>query len=427
VGALLALGLMTAGCELVAGLRHRTQASTTDGGEETGGASPGGTGGSVGSGGAVTGGTGGSTGAGGGGMGGAVDAGVDSGPSSGSCPPWGRLGTCEARYLTDASNCCVAGRSCGGGTCAGGKCQPTLIAAQVMSDLEDIQVAGNYVVVAGGCEKRTRRYNKNGGGEFLLPLDADGECISRLGIRNDQVYWIEWDGPYLQAAPIDASAQARHVAKLPIALTDVTLRQMAIDDTRAYWTTSEPSGVWFAPLDGTGGPAKAVATQQSIGLTTETVIDAFGVAVDGAYLYFTDREQHNVRRRALATLDQNLPAEQVATGGTPRHIAADGEHIYWVTEDGFVMSHARAPGGTATMLAANQTGAFSIIVDDHYVYWTRNLQNGTVSRVPKEGAGAAEDLATGQKGPLGLAQECGTIYWTNQNEDGPGEVARITK
>jgi hypothetical protein len=326
----------------------------------------------------------------------------------------------------DAANCCVAGRSCGGGSCVAGKCQPSLIASQVATDLQDIQVAGNYVVVAGGCEKRTRRYARTGGGEFLLPFDLDGKCIPRLGVAGDQVYWIEWDGPFLQAAALDGTAQARHVAKVPIPLTDVTLRQMAIDRQRAYWVTSEPSGVWFAPLGGTGGDARAVAAQQSTGLTMETTTDAFGVAVDATHVYWTDREQHNVRRRALATLDQNLPAEQIDTGGMPRHITTDGDRVYWVTEDGFVMSHAKAPGGATTMLAANQTGAFNIIADDQYVYWTRNIKDGNVSRVPK-GGGPVEDLATGQKYPLGLAQECGTVYWTNQNDYGPGEIVRITK
>jgi hypothetical protein len=435
-----------AGCELVAGLRTRTLTTApdggvpagmvSDGGTPTGGAAGSPTGGAAGSstggapggsGGVTTGGSGGGTGGAVGGTGGAPDAGTDGGPPQASCPPWGRITACDPKYMgNDAANCCVAGRSCGGGACVAGKCQPSLIASQVMSGVEDIQVAGSYVVVAGGCEKRTRRYAKTGGGEFLLPLDLDGECVARVGVVGDQVYWIEWDGPFLQAAPLDGSAQARHVGKVPVPLTDVTLRQMAIDQQRAYWVTSEPSGVWFAPLGGSGGDARAVAAQQSTGLAVETTTDAFGVAVDGSHVYWTDREQHNVRRRPLATLDQNLPGEQIATGGMPRHLTTDADRVYWVTEDGFIMAHAKTVGGAAAMLAGNQTGAFNIIADDHYVYWTRNIKDGTVSRVPKNG-GAVEDLASGQKSPLGLAQECGTVYWTNQNDDGPGEIVRITK
>jgi hypothetical protein len=442
--AALAVLSLTAGCELVAGLRTRSRAAAPDGGEtggtiEDGGAGTGGgrvapTGGAGGTptGGVVaTGGTAGSTGgAGGGATGGTAGTGTGGagtgGTGAATCPPWGRLGTCESKYLNDAANCCVAGRSCGGGTCMAGKCQPSLIATQVTADLQDIQVAGNYVVVAGGCEKRARRYSKTGGGEFLLPFDVDGKCVLRLGVLDDQVYWIEWDGPSLQAARLDGAAQPRHVAMVPVPLTDVSLRQMAIDRQRAYWVTAEPSAVWFARLDSTDGTAKAVAAQQSTGLTMETTNDAYGVAVDGTHVYWTDRDQHNVRRRALATLDQNLPAEQIAVGGMPRHITTDADRVYWVTEDGFIMAHPKTPGGAATMLAANQTGAFNIIADDHHVYWTRYVKDGTVARVSKD-QGSVEEIAVGQKFPLGLAQECGTVYWTNQNDYEPGEIVRITK
>jgi hypothetical protein len=123
----------------------------------------------------------------------------------------------------------------------------------------------------------------------------------------------------------------------------------------------------------------------------------------------------------------NLPAELVTSGGFPRNIALDADRIYWVTEDGFVFSHGRDPGGPSTMLAAGQPHAQSILVDDHYVYWTRYVLGGTVGRVPKGGGAAAEDLATNQKAPLGLAQDCSTIYWTNQNDYGPGEIVKVTK
>jgi hypothetical protein len=468
IGVVLALGSL-AGCELVAGLRTRTRAGTDGGADDVDASSPGGggsptggsggggspTGGAGGGGGSPTGGPGGSGGggtggsrpggsggsptggaggggsptggSGGGGSSGGRDGGVPDAAPPGSCPPWGRLGTCEAKYLNDAANCCVAGRSCGSGSCVNGKCQPALIAANVMSDLEDIAVAGKYVVVAGGCEKRPRRYDKTGGGELLLPFDHDNFCIPRVGVVGDQIYWIEWNGPYLEAGSLDGSAQPRYVAKVPVMLTDVTLRQMAIDGQRAYWTTSEPSGVWFAPLSGTGGPAKAVAAQSSTGLSVENTTDAFGVTVDASHVYWSDKSLHYIRRRPLATLDMNVGGQEVASGGMPRHLAVDGQRVYWVTEDGFVLSHAKDGTGDTTMLAANQTGAFSIIVDDHYVYWTRYMPGGTVGRAPKDGSGSAEALASGQKHPLGLAQECGTIYWTNQNDCGPGEIVRITK
>jgi hypothetical protein len=217
------------------------------------------------------------------------------------------------------------------------------------------------------------------------------------------------------------------VAKVPVTLGDVTLRQMAIDGQRAYWVTSDPSGVWFAPLGGTGGPAKAVAALSSTGLSVENTTDAFGVTVDGTHVYWSDRELHYIRRRPLATLDMNVGGEPVASGGMPRNLTTDADRVYWVTQDGFVMSHAKTDGGATTMLAANQTDATSIIVDDQYVYWTRYMANGTVGRAPKNGSGPADELATGQKFPLGLTQECGTVYWTNQNDYMPGEIVRITK
>ena len=350
------------------------------------------------------------------------DAGI---PKLGACPPYVLPATCDAQYLNDSHNCCVPMRDCQGGACVEGKCQPVLIVGDAGVDAEDIGVAGDFLVWATGCNKELRRCTKTGAGEARLPKGL--YCTPTMAIGGNDAYWIEWDGPYLNSVPVDGSAPRRVVAEV----TDgrAHFGALVVDAERAYWATQEnPPGIWYAPLDGEHTKAVAVASMPGSGLSKETALRPNGVAVDKAYLYWSDENAHAIKRRSLSTLGSDTYAHLLVTGEqAPQRLAVDAERIYWVTGDGLLRSRAKVDGACEpTTLASKQPGIWSIVVDDRYVYWTNWVEGGSVNRVRKSG-GAVEVLATNQKWPRGLAQDCATIYWTNQNNWQIGEVVKIAK
>src|SRR5260370_35292333 len=80
------------------------------------------------------------------------DAGAtDSGAPTG-CPTHVLPATCAAPYLNDRDNCCVAGRSCQGGACLNGKCQPVFLETDTATDAQNIVATGNLLVSASGCD-----------------------------------------------------------------------------------------------------------------------------------------------------------------------------------------------------------------------------------------------------------------------------------
>jgi hypothetical protein len=358
--------------------------------------------------------------------GGRPDAGDSGGTNPGMCPPYVLPATCEPQYLNDAKNCCIPKRDCQGGACVQGKCQPFVIVGDASGDAQEIAVAGDWLVWATGCSNQLRRCAKNGAGEAMLPLGT--HCTPTLAIGGDQAYWIEWNGPFLNAAPVDGSQTARVVAEVMVPNAQADFGDLVVDAQRAYWVTQEtPHGVWYAPLNGNRAKAVAIASAQGSGLSKETAVYPNGVAVDDTFLFFSDEEGHTIKRRTLATLATDMFADVLVTGeGAPQRLALDAKRIYWVTGDGFVRSRLKDGPDTPATLASNQIGIWSIVVDDRYVYWTNYVMGGNVSRVLKTG-GNVEVIATGQKFPKGLAQDCGTVYWTNQNDWHTGEVVKASK
>jgi hypothetical protein len=351
--------------------------------------------------------------------------------AGGTCPPYLLPPSCEAKHLSDSKNCCIPGRDCQGSACIAGMCQPIAIVSDATTDARAIRVTGNTVLWATGCTHRIRRCAKDGSGNVGLPEGKN--CTPTLDVKGDHVYWIEYDGPFLNAARIDGSEASKIVAGVPVAGARADFTRLAVDDHNAYWAMSRPPSVWHAPLDGDNGVAMPLALEPSVAdagvVAQEPAWSPYGVAVDATHVYWSDSGNSAIKRRALTSLDRDLPAERVISGEEgPMDIALDGQRLYWLTSTGLVRSCDKAGPCTPLTLASGQTGAEFLLVDDLYVYWTTYVTGGSVRRVQKMGGRlVVESLATNQKMPYGIAQECGTIYWTNHNDFHTGEVMKVTK
>ncbi len=335
-----------------------------------------------------------------------------------TCPSKPLPATCDSNLLSDPKNCCVAGRDCQGGACTNGMCQPVVIVSDATTDARGIAQTGNLVVWATGCNNQLRKVAKDGTGNVSLP--AGKNCTPTLALSGANAYWIEWNGPYLNTAPLDNSQPASIVAEVSGARSDFA--RLAVDGQNGYWATTTPAGVWYAPLASNHIAALPLAG----GSAKETVVSPYGVAVDSDHVYWADEGGGFIKRRALASLGQDILADLVWSEASVHDITVDAKNVYFTTSDGFVRYIVKDGSTKAVTLASSQTNAESIVVDDQYVYWTIYAANGTVNRVPKTG-GNVEPLASGQNYPYSITQDCDTIYWTNQANFSTGEVVKVAK
>jgi hypothetical protein len=360
----------------------------------------------------------------------------DAGAADGSCVHPALPEACEARYLADPGNCCIAGRSCQGGECTGGVCQPVVVVGgeRTATDLQRIAVAGDWLVWATGCTGEIKKSTK--GGQVVSTLPQGDHCTPTVAAHESNVYWIEWNGPHLYGTTL-TSASSWVVASVPIsgqseaAVADFC--RLEIDEARAYWAMKDPPSVWFAPLSGRNGTATpiALASSSDAGFPLDPAQAPYGVAVDGQYVYWADEDMGVLYRRSLASLepyDSTHHAEAIASDLRPHDLAVDEHRVYWLSSSGWLKSKAKDGSGGAVLLASGEDvqSPESILVDDQHVYWTNADIDGQVNRVPKAG-GRVETVAAHQAMPRSLAQDCATVYWTNHLQAGGGSWGSVMK
>lgn len=120
------------------------------------------------------------------------------------------------------------------------------------------------------------------------------------------------------------------------------------------------------------------------------------------------------------------PAELVVSSQSGAFdIAVDGLNVFWTRNVQFG-SIQRKPksGGVATLVAGALPYPAMLALDSSQVYWTSRLTPGTVNRVPKAG-GTVASLAQNQSNPTGIALDETHVYWTNSAAGAAGGVRRL--
>ncbi len=192
-----------------------------------------------------------------------------------------------------------------------------------------------------------------------------------------------------------------------------------MDATRAYWTT-EGDGVAGTPAAVRSTPLDALATE-AINIVppyTDQKVHFVGIAVDETHVYWTERNDHLIRRKTFAAMGDGMPGEVVANDATGAvDLALDATHVYWADEVEFVWRVPKSGGVAREELGRSGEGSLpkTLVVDDTHVYWTLGAL-GQVHRALKDGSqgGQVDVMASGQGGPLALAQDCVALYWTNE-------------
>jgi hypothetical protein len=93
-----------------------------------------------------------------------------------------------------------------------------------------------------------------------------------------------------------------------------------------------------------------------------------------------------------------------------------GDYVYWTVQGaGPIAWRAPLAGGSPEPLVYDTTGAFGLVIDPTYVYYTQPA-SGRVMRLPLAG-GAPIPLAH-SKEPIFLVSDGSSLYWTDSEDDG---------
>ena len=180
-------------------------------------------------------------------------------------------------------------------------------------------------------------------------------------------------------------------------------QQMAVD-SHVYWADSFRDQnnrlvgvIARANLDGTGVNDSFIVVNDAA---------SNGVAVDGAYVYWTGA---NVIGRA--NLDGTGVDQSFITGANePWGVAVDGAHIYWVNAGNGTIGRANLDGtdvDQSFITGDPATEPEGIAVDGAHIYWANSQGGtggaGTIGRANLDGTGVDQSFITGVSSPLGVA------------------------
>jgi Collagen triple helix repeat (20 copies) len=314
---------------------------------------------------------------------------------------------CEPAHSTTTWSIAPDGNACGGGTCCAGAC--------VDERIDPNNCGGCGVTCGTGCAA----------GACVAPI-ASGELnVGSVVLDATSVYWAT-DTAILQR-PLAGGAitklasavalrgsiavDATHVywaqsgidsiGRVPIGGGAVTggliddssiVGPIAVDAARVYYGTSF-GGVSAVSLGG----GNVVFGTQGFGTVTGIVPDASGVYVSASSGVY----------RLTATGGYVTQYSINASYG----VATDGASVYW-TEIGTGNVMAAPLAGSPVVLAGGQSEPFGITVRGGQVFWT-NVNGATVSTAPAAG-GTPTTLATAQVNPVSVAANATMLFWTDQ-------------
>ncbi len=188
-------------------------------------------------------------------------------------------------------------------------------------------------------------------------------------------------------------------------------RVVVVDDNNVYWATG----------DAIVCIAKAIGTIRRL-----TAAKALHLAVDDSSIYWAEED----KVMSLATTGEAVPNVLAEDENAPASVVVDDHYIYWTKfgargADGEVKKDhkvlftpgTRAMMGGPTSIAAGEYGPGSIAVDNTHVYWV-NLHAGAVMKARKDGEGSAVALAPGRSYQTygGLTVDNNNVYWTVQDQ-----------
>lgn len=201
------------------------------------------------------------------------------------------------------------------------------------------------------------------------------------------------------------------------------LDAIAIDGSSVYWTIlgrhGVPSSVQKCPRTGCRGEPTTIHQHPTgVGITS--------LAVDGARVFFTDRDDHTVKTcPADGCIGSPRVLARVAT--FPVALAVASGAVFWTNDDGSVMRcEAAGCDGKPTLIAPADGRSADVVTDGARVVWiwrSSNADGGAprteLRSCPATGcSGAPSVLATSDGGIGAIALVSGRLYWARHGGSG---------
>lgn len=306
----------------------------------------------------------------------------------------------------DPHNCGACGHDCLGGACVASACQPAVL----YSGLSALGLAVNSTHLFTGGDEGVMQVALAGGTPELFAWTPT--LATAVVLDGATAYWCE--NFSLKKKPLAGGPTTNVYSLNP----DCSAFGLAVDGTYIYWAKDYLTGsVMRAPA--AGGAATALAS----GLESP-----YGIAVDASHVYWSE----SVKPGAIYRIpkDGGTPEVLATTSERPRAIALDETHVYWtngwVGPGGPAVMRVPKAGGTPAALGDGVGGENpqGIALDGTDVYWT-DTNAGVVWRAPKAG-GPATLLASGDPFAVSIAVDAMAVYWTVSNNP-VSKVMRLAK
>jgi hypothetical protein len=337
----------------------------------------------------------------------------------------GKLPAPPCGSASDADNCGVCGHSCLGGACAGGQCQPVVLASG-QGDTSDhfyddgpVDVAADdayaYWLKGGGALMRVaasggtpERLAKVGSGSTRLVLS--GEHLYFTGDRNTRVFRVPVAGGTPE--PL-ASVPEGYVLDVTIAWDRLYFTEQARDGEYnrvlacpAAGCTGEPKVIWSH-----GRPTRLAANATKLFMSgfTSTPKEGNNLAMEG-WVIGVNPEGHGngmlaadrpqflgvvADERELFIAAPHEILRRPVSGGTPPTVIASGERVSMFVQ--------------------------GLTLDADHVYWA-NYQHGNVVRCARTGCVDPEEITADHRAK-GMAMSGGALFFITTD----GRVMKLAK
>jgi hypothetical protein len=333
---------------------------------------------------------------------------------------------------SDPNNCGVCGRSCFGGACDGGICQPI-----VLADNQQLPVAiavddtfvywSDYRGPDSGGIGQIWAATKDGLGTPFVVRSAEPSPGPLLPVGNS-LYWLD------QGSVVDGGEQSVWVSSLDggdaslFAATPEPVR-LAYDGTFIYWADFK-TGIWRKPV-GFGTACAMVYHPTAAGVAVDPSTQQVFWSAEG-----DDAGDIGGIFETSAALCSNLDAATplvARPNGLPFELALDDASAYWSeisNANGDAINAVTRDGGTVTALFAGSSSRYEIAVSNGWIFWA----GGTPNTVPSAGVYGERTDGTGRihyaSGDVtqAIAVDSCCIYWTDDGPDsGTGKIYKIAR
>jgi hypothetical protein len=366
-------------------------------------------------------------------------------------------GTCTGDLTSDAKNCGRCGHDCLGGTCNKGVCTAVKL-VDGLAVPTGLAVDDASVFVAAHNSSRIFRFPKS---EVTTTC---GDCVfadqpsvmfpTAVAVDGENVYWANTppDTEHeIRACPragcggsggVLVAKRGVNAFRNPLNDFELLPLNLVVRNGRVYWGENGYGAIRSAPID--GGETVTYLENDDF-----TPVD---IAVDDAFVYFTDNSKWHPTRIQAAPLDggaRDGAVKIIATTPAPPFgiaLSTTGTLYYTILRiedvgDGVVEVAPKEGvldgGATVGEFATSQVEPNSVLVDAKNVYWAQagadDAATGMIVYCALAGCPVTGPivLATQQNRPHHLAQDNEAIYWTNEGllntPTDDGQVWKVAK